>query len=46
MMKALLLSLVRAYQYALRPLMGANCRFFPMSLKPTGVVAGGALGGG
>ncbi len=28
-MKALLLSLLRAYQYALRPLMGANCRFFP-----------------
>ena len=28
-MKALLLFTLRAYQYAIRPLMGANCRFFP-----------------
>jgi hypothetical protein len=28
-MKRLLLYLIRAYQYALRPLMGANCRFYP-----------------
>ena len=28
-MKRLLLSLLRGYQYALRPLMGTNCRFFP-----------------
>jgi len=28
-MKRLLLSLLRGYQYALRPLMGANCRFYP-----------------
>ncbi|HEY1437803.1 MAG TPA: membrane protein insertion efficiency factor YidD [Casimicrobiaceae bacterium] len=28
-MKALLLFVLRAYQYAIRPLMGANCRFFP-----------------
>ena len=28
-MKALLLFMLRAYQYAIRPLMGANCRFFP-----------------
>ena len=28
-MKALLLLLLRAYQYAIRPLMGANCRFYP-----------------
>jgi len=28
-MKRLLLFLIRAYQYALRPLMGANCRFYP-----------------
>lgn len=28
-MKALLLLLVRAYQYALRPMLGSNCRFHP-----------------
>ena len=28
-MKALLLFMLRAYQYAIRPLMGSNCRFFP-----------------
>jgi uncharacterized protein len=28
-MKALLLFMLRAYQYAIRPMMGANCRFFP-----------------
>ena len=28
-MKALLLGLLRLYQYALRPLLGANCRFYP-----------------
>jgi putative membrane protein insertion efficiency factor len=28
-MKALLLGLLRAYQYLLRPLLGANCRFYP-----------------
>jgi putative membrane protein insertion efficiency factor len=28
-MRALLLALLRAYQYALRPLLGANCRFYP-----------------
>jgi putative membrane protein insertion efficiency factor len=28
-MKKVLLSALRGYQYALRPLMGANCRFFP-----------------
>jgi putative membrane protein insertion efficiency factor len=27
--KALLLVLLRAYQYAIRPLLGANCRFYP-----------------
>jgi len=27
--KALLLALLRAYQYAVRPLLGANCRFYP-----------------
>lgn len=28
-MKALLVALVRAYQYLFRPLLGANCRFYP-----------------
>ncbi|TMH31151.1 MAG: membrane protein insertion efficiency factor YidD [Betaproteobacteria bacterium] len=28
-MNTLLLLLLRGYQYALRPLMGANCRFYP-----------------
>ena len=28
-MKALLLLLIRGYQYALRPMLGANCRFYP-----------------
>jgi putative membrane protein insertion efficiency factor len=28
-MKPLLLALLRAYQYAIRPLLGANCRFAP-----------------
>jgi putative membrane protein insertion efficiency factor len=27
--KTLLLLLLRAYQYALRPLLGNNCRFYP-----------------
>jgi putative membrane protein insertion efficiency factor len=28
-MRAILLALLRGYQYALRPMMGANCRFYP-----------------
>ena len=28
-MKPLLLLLLRSYQYAVRPLLGANCRFYP-----------------
>lgn len=28
-MKAILLALIRAYQYLLRPMLGANCRFAP-----------------
>jgi len=27
--KPLLLLLLRSYQYAVRPLLGANCRFYP-----------------
>ena len=28
-MKAVLIAAVRGYQYALRPMLGANCRFHP-----------------
>ena len=28
-MKAALLALLRGYQYAVRPMLGANCRFAP-----------------
>jgi putative membrane protein insertion efficiency factor len=28
-MRSLLLLLVRAYQFTLRPLLGAHCRFYP-----------------
>ena len=28
-MKAALLLALRGYQYAIRPLLGANCRFYP-----------------
>jgi uncharacterized protein len=28
-MKALLLLMLRGYQYAIRPMLGANCRFHP-----------------
>ena len=28
-MKTLLIAAVRVYQYALRPMLGANCRFYP-----------------
>jgi len=28
-MKGVLLALIRGYQYLLRPLLGANCRFAP-----------------
>jgi hypothetical protein len=28
-MKTLLLLALRAYQYAIRPLLGAHCRFYP-----------------
>jgi uncharacterized protein len=28
-MKALVLGLLRGYQYAVRPMLGANCRFAP-----------------
>ena len=28
-MKAVLVAAIRGYQYAIRPLIGANCRFYP-----------------
>jgi putative membrane protein insertion efficiency factor len=28
-MRTVLLALLRAYQYAIRPMLGANCRFYP-----------------
>ena len=28
-MKALLLLMLRGYQYAIRPMLGTNCRFYP-----------------
>ena len=28
-MKTLLLTVLRGYQYAVRPLLGVNCRFYP-----------------
>ena len=28
-MRSLLIALLRAYQFALRPMLGANCRFYP-----------------
>ena len=28
-MRTILLALIRGYQYALRPLLGANCRYAP-----------------
>jgi len=28
-MRAALLLMLRGYQYAIRPLLGANCRFYP-----------------
>ena len=28
-MRTLLIALLRAYQFALRPMLGANCRFYP-----------------
>ena len=44
---------VRLYQWTLRPLIGANCRFYPScsdyavgALRSHGVVRGGALAAG
>jgi putative membrane protein insertion efficiency factor len=49
-MKQLLLALIRGYQYLLRPLLGANCRFYPScsdyareAVETYGAVKGGWL---
>lgn len=49
-MKALLLQALRAYRYLLRPLLGANCRFYPScsdyateAIERHGAVAGAFL---
>lgn len=46
-MKAILLALIRAYQYALRPMLGANCRFAPSCSEyaSDAIVRHGALRG-
>jgi hypothetical protein len=47
-MKTLLLALIRGYQYALRPMLGANCRFAPScsDYAREAIVRHGALSGG
>jgi uncharacterized protein len=47
-MKTLLLALIRGYQYALRPMLGANCRFAPScsDYAREAILRHGALGGG
>jgi putative membrane protein insertion efficiency factor len=46
-MKALLLALIRVYQYTLRPMLGTNCRFAPScsDYARDAVVKHGALRG-
>lgn len=50
-MKRLLIALVRGYQYAISPLLGRNCRYFPTcseymleAVHKHGAVKGGWLG--
>lgn len=50
-MKRLLIALVRVYQYVLRPVLGANCRFYPScsdylreAVERHGALKGSALG--
>jgi putative membrane protein insertion efficiency factor len=49
-MKKLLISLLRAYQYAISPLLGRNCRYFPTcseyavdAVQKYGAIKGGWL---
>jgi putative membrane protein insertion efficiency factor len=46
-MKSLLLFLIRGYQYVLRPMLGAHCRFYPScsDYAHEAVDRHGALGG-
>ena len=46
-MKRILLTALRAYRYALRPLLGANCRFYPScsDYAHQAIERHGALGG-
>lgn len=50
-MKLLLIALVRFYQYAISPLFGRRCRYFPTcseytvdAIRKYGVIKGGWLG--
>jgi putative membrane protein insertion efficiency factor len=52
-MKLALVALVRIYQWTLRPLLGANCRFYPTcseyaveALQTHGALRGSALAAG
>jgi uncharacterized protein len=47
-MKTMLAALIRAYQYAIRPLLGANCRFAPScsDYAHDALIKHGALRGG
>jgi hypothetical protein len=50
-MKQMLLALIRGYQYAISPLLGRNCRYFPTcseyaaeAVTKYGAIRGGWLG--
>jgi putative membrane protein insertion efficiency factor len=50
-MKKLLINLLKAYQYAISPLLGRNCRYFPScsdyaveAVEKHGAMKGGWLG--
>ncbi len=50
-MKRILVALLRAYQYAVSPLLGRNCRYFPScseyaveAVEKHGAIKGGWLG--
>ena len=51
-MKALMLLLLRGYQYLLRPMMGGHCRFYPscsdyamQAIERYGILRGAVLAG-
>ncbi len=50
-MKPLLLGVIRGYQYAFRPMLGASCRFYPScsdyareAIEKYGALRGASLG--